>query len=277
MNARWLLISAATIAAFVAALCHRQTARVQSQLEKDTQHLRSEIAEARRWSGQAERDIVTLRAELQALTAARSAPPSSAVVRSPAAVAPAAPAAKPAVVPLDPELRQLQVQAFVAAQRLRFGALLKRLGFGPEELQAFERIQNEYRQATIDDAVTEGERQQAVQLRNARLKELLGPGYDQWVEANRVHPARVVVEQIVQQTFQSSGALTSVQADELTRIVGAHRSQEGRGQVRYDWDNIIADAGRILNAPQTEAFTAAIQFRRATEKMTAMAASKKPE
>jgi hypothetical protein len=275
MNARWLLISAATIAASAAALYHRQAARVQSQLEKDTQHLRSEIAEARRLSGQTERDIATLRVELQALTAARSAPSPAAVVRTTAAVAPAAPPAKAAVVPLDPELRQLQVQAFVAEQRLRFGALLKRLGFGPEELEAFERIQNEYRQATLDDAVAEGERQQAVQRRNAQLKELFGPAYDQWAEANRVHPARVVVDQIVQQTFQSSGALTSVQADELTRIIGAHRSQEGRGQVRYDWDNIIADAGTILNAPQTEAFAAAIQFRRATEKMTAMAATRK--
>jgi hypothetical protein len=70
--------------------------------------------------------------------------------------------------------------------------------------------------------------------------------------------------------------LTTAQADELTRIVSAHRSQPERGPARYDWDRIIADARGILDERQSESFASAIRFRRTTEQMNAMASSKQP-
>jgi hypothetical protein len=122
-------------------------------------------------------------------------------------------------------------------------------------------------------------RQQARQARDTQLQELFGANYDQWIEANRHEPARAIVAQIVQQTFQSSGALTTAQADELTRIVAQHRiplsKQTGARQFHYDWDQIITDAHSLLADRQREAFITAIEYRRASEAMSAMAAKQK--
>ena len=74
----------------------------------------------------------------------------------------------------------------------------------------------------------------------------------------------------------SSG--TSAQADELTRIVGQRRipsAKEPAGAVRYDWDRIIVDARLLLADRQMEDFIAAIEYRRASEKMAALAAKRR--
>lgn len=190
----------------------------------------------------------------------------------------ARPSAKPAITNPSPELREMQVRAFVSEQRLRFAATLKRLAPDARKPGEFDRIQRDYQQALLEESQTAAGRQQARETRDAELKELFGPDYEQWAEANRTDPARGVVTEIVRITFPSSGALTTTQADELTRIVDRHRVSEkakGGGQARYDWDAIIEQGGAVLDPQQKDDFAAAIRFRRASEEMSALAASKK--
>jgi hypothetical protein len=174
----------------------------------------------------------------------------------------------------------MQVQAFVSEQRLRFAGLLKQLGFTAEKLQGFDRIHADFQQVMLDDSSTNAARQQARQQRDAQLKELFGPAFEQWNDANRNQPARALVEQIVRQTFPGSGALTTAQADQLTRVVGQNRippsNPPAPGPARYDWERIVIDARSILAERQLADFEAAVQFRRASEEMAAMVAKKKP-
>ena len=116
-------------------------------------------------------------------------------------------------------------------------------------------------------------------MREIALQQLFGGNHGLWLDANRNEPARAVVAQIVQQTFQCSGALTTAQADELTRIVAQHRiaapKQTGGGQ-QYDWDHILIDARSLLDHRQHDGFISAVEYRRASEKMSAITAKKKP-
>ena len=282
MNVRSFVILAAAAAAVAAGLYHWKAIRAQSRMEADRSRVLADATEMRRLYAETSRQVVAARSELQGLIAdrmKRPAPAPSTGFSAPSTGATLASPTKSAAIAADPELRRLQVQAFVSDQRLRFAALLKRLGFTPEQVQQFDGIHGAYQQLMLDDAQTEVARQQARQARDAQLRELFGPAFDQWADANRNQPARAIVAQIVQQTFQSSGALTTAQADELTRIVGQHRippsKETGPGQTRYDWDQIITDAHSILADRQREDFIAAIEFRRASEKMSAMAAKKK--
>lgn len=201
----------------------------------------------------------------------------SAPQSSPESAAPAA-RPKPAVASPNPELRAWQVQAYVSDRRLRFAALLTRLGFTDEKRQAFDQIHAACQQVVLDETQPEAVRRQARETRDAQLKELFGARYEQWLEAERHDPARAVVAQIVQQTFQSSGALTTAQAEELTRLVAQHRlppAKGGGGMAGHDWDSIIADSQALLADRQREDFIAAVEYRRASEKMSAMAAKNK--
>ena len=281
MNARFLMLWAALTAAVAAGGYHWKTTNTRSRLETDRAHVLNEVAEKRRLTDETSRQVAVARSELQALLADRMNRLGSAAstgLRSSAGNGTPTPRPKPAVVPPNPELRRLQVQAFVSDQRLRFAALLNRLGFTTEKLQAFDRIQGSWQQVMLDDSQPEAVRQQARTTRDAQLRELFGPHYEFWVDANRNQPARAIVAQIVQQTFQSSGALTTAQAEELTRIVAQHRVppsiEAGAGQPSYDWDRIISDAQSILADRQREDFIAAIEYRRASDKMAAMAAKK---
>lgn len=49
----------------------------------------------------------------------------------------------------------------------------------------------------------------------------------------------------------------------------------GAGSAGYDWDRIIGDAHALLAERQREDFGTAVEYRRASEKMSAMAAKKK--
>lgn len=247
-------------------------------MELDRERMAAAIVEKRRLSAEESRRIVTARNELEAILAKRTNQPApGSAVSAPATNNSPPPQLKPAAVAPNSELRQLQVQAHVSDQRLRFGALLDRLGFTSEQRQAFDRIQGAFQQAMVDEAQTATNRQAAPRMRDAQLKELFGANYEQWMNANRNGPARSVVNQIVQNTFQSSGALTTAQADELTQIVAQHRlpaERESASQQRYDWDRIITDAQAILAERQRQDFVTAIEFRRASDRMSMMAAKK---
>ena len=279
MKARLLLLSTALAAAVAAGGYHLKTSRARSRLEADLARAVSDAAEQRRLGDETARQVAVAEGELQVLLAARSnrstaasAPPSSPEGAGPAA------RPTPAAASPNPELRAWQVQAYVSDRRLRFAALLTRLGFTDEKRQAFDLIHAACQQVVLDETQPEAVRRQARETRDAQLKELFGPPYAQWLEAERHDPARAVVAQIVQQTFQSSGALTTAQAEELTRLVAQHRlpsAKGGGGMAGHDWDSIIADSRALLADRQREDFIAAVEYRRASEKMSAMAAKKK--
>jgi hypothetical protein len=276
MNTRAWILSAALVAVLGAGGYHWHATQVRSRADTIAARARSDAKEARRLADETSLQVAAARRGLEELAAApvpRSAPP-------PASAAAPTTTTKTAAVPPDPEVRRLQVQSFVSEQRLRYTALLKRVGFSSEKQREFDRIQDECRQVELDPAQGEASRQQARQLRDARLKDLFGPAHDQWLEANRHQPARAIVAQVVQQTFQGSGALTTTQADQLTGIVARHRLPAtippSPGPARYDWDQIIAGARPFLNEQQLENFVAAIEYRRASDQMAAIAAKKSP-
>lgn len=276
MNVRSLFLSLAAAATLAAGLHHWQARRTQARLEAERTRAAAGVAETRRLHDETSQRIAAARSELEALLAERANRPRPDVAKP----APSAPPPKSTLVAASPELRRLQVQAFVSDQRLRFAALLERVGFSAGQLQQFDAIHAAHQQAMLESAPTDAVRQQARQARDAQLQELFGPAHDDWLEANRHQPARAIVDQIVQQTFQSSGALTTAQADELTRIVAQHRLAPPQGvapgPARHDWDQIIADARSILADRQMDDFVAAIEFRRASDKMSALAAKRKP-
>lgn len=280
MNTRVLLLSLAVAAGAAAGFHHWKTQHAQARMAMEVVRLQAEAAETRRLTDDTFRQVADARDELQALLAAHA---NRSVSHAPAATgaspADGTPSPKKVATAPSEELRRLQVQAFVSNQRLRFGALLKRLGFTPEQLQKFDRIHAAYQYALLESPQPEGARQLALETRDAALLELFGAASDQWIAANREQPARAIVEQIVQQTFQGSGALTASQADELTHIVAQHRLPPSKetdpASASYDWNQIIAAARSILADRQMEDFVTAIDFRRTVEKMAALAAKKK--
>ncbi len=280
MNLRIPLLSLAIVAGAAAGFRHWKTLQAASRMNAEVVRLQTEEAEMRRRNDDTARQIADARRELETLVAASASRTASrasvaAGVSSPSETS----APKNAASMPGEELRRLQVQAFVSEQRLRFAALLKRLGFTSEQLQEFDAIHAAYQQAVLENPQTAGARQLARETRDAGLRGLLGPAFDQWDAANQEQPARAIVEQVVQQTFPGSGALAASQADELTRVVALRRlppaKETGAASPGYDWDQIIAAARSILAERQMEDFITAIDFRRTSEKMSALAAKKK--
>lgn len=280
MNTRVSLLSLALVAGVAAGFYHWKTHETQAGLTAEFTRRQADAAEIRRRTDDTLRQVADARNELDALLAARAnrtVSPASAASDSPPTGESSSP--KNADGMPSEELHRLQVQAFVSEQRLRFAALLKRLGFTSEQLQKFDGIHAAYQQAMLESPSTVSARQLARATGEAALRELFGPNFDQWVAANRDQPARAIVEQVVRQTFQGSGALTTSQADELTAIVARHRlapaKETGAASPGYDWDQIIVGARAILADRQMDDFITAIDFRRTSEKMSAMAAKKK--
>lgn len=178
-------------------------------------------------------------------------------------------------------LRELRVRAFVGQERLKFAAVLRQLGLTVEQLTRFDRIEAEYQEAVLDltsaakaEGVTNPKEIASVgrdiaATRDARLRELLGEGYAVWEEASRDLGARQTVAELLQQTFQSSGAPEIAQVDALTAIM-KRRAQAETG-ARYDWDGIAADAANVLSGPRLEAFRAAVAVRSLADKMNRVA------
>jgi hypothetical protein len=179
--------------------------------------------------------------------------------------------------PALPEMRALRVQVFASEQRMQFAALLHRLGFSAAQRQAFDRIQETYYAAMLDETLEATGRDAARDVRAGALRELFGPHHDAWFQANQQQRARAIVDQIVHQTFPSSGALNAAQADEVTRIVAENRRADSgaAGSGGYNWDRIISEARTILADRQMDDFVAAVTHRRASDEMAAMAAKAK--
>jgi hypothetical protein len=278
MKASTLLLAVGALALAAAGMFHVHAIRRLSQLDAAEQRLQQETNDRRRFITDTSAQIAAVRHELDRLAAERLRPLAS--TGSSSATAAPASSPNPLARVVSPELRQLQVQAFVSEQRLRFAALLKRLGLDASQLREFDRIQEECQRTLLDDTRAETDRKQAHQRRDAQLQELFGPAYDQWLEASRTEPARALVARIVQQTFQGSGALTTTQAEQLARVFDGHRvqasQQRGANAARYDWDAVVSDARAILADRQMQDFAAAIEYQRASEQMSAMATARKP-
>ena len=276
MRTRFLCCMVAGVVVVAAGWHHRHALLEQGRAGMEQRRLEAAAIEAQRQIRTAREETSVLEHEM----ATGSNPPGAPEAIDPVAastIPPSpAPTPKPIAARASPEFRELQVRAFVAEQRLRFAATLKRLAPDAREPGEYDRILTEFQLTMLDESQTDSGRQQARKTRDARLKELFGPDYEQLVEANRNNPAHTIVTEIVRQTFQGSGALTTTQADELTRIVGAHRVTTAKAnQPRWDWDAIIADAGAVLDPHQMDDFATAIRFRRVSDEMSVLSAPKK--
>ncbi len=263
-----ILIFSVAFLAVLAGGYHWHVARTQTQIAADEHRLRREITAERQHLAALARDLDDARRERE--RNARASVPSPAVPIAAKASAPSSPTAAP-----DPAVLRLRVQAFASDLRLRYASVLRRAGFDAEKLQAFDRIQTAYLEVTLDKSQDDAARAQARAQWDEQLRELFGDAHAQWLEATRNEPARTAVMQIVQQTFSAAGALTPMQVDELTPIFAAHRTPPtAQSDERYDWEPIIAASRDLLTPRQREAFIAAIDLRRATEKMNALARKK---
>jgi hypothetical protein len=276
MRTRFLCWMVTGVAVVAAGWYHRHASQEQARAGVEQRRLEAVASDGQRQIQTTREEISALERAMANSTFPPSAPEASdAVVAATISPSPA-PTPKPVTQHATPEFRELQVRAYVAEQRLRFATTLKRLAPDARNPGEFDRILSEFRQTMLDESQTDAGRQQARKTREARLKELFGPDYEQLVEANRNNPAHTIVTEIVRQTFQGSGALTTKQADELTRIVGAHRVTAAKAnQPRWDWDAIIADAGGVLDSRQIDDFATAIRFRRVSDQMSALSAPKK--
>ncbi len=277
---RVILLALSAVAITAAMVFHGHTREQGLQLEAERTLASKDLVDTRRRTAEVVKQVSAAKEALQTSLKAqtkRSATNKKNAVTTKANQANSAPTLPAATV--DPAFRRLQTQAFVSEQRLYFAGLLRRVGFTTGQLQAFDAIQAEYLTALLEASSSDG-RARATSTRETKLQDLFGPAHGQWVEANRSLPSRAKVAQIVQQTFQSSGALTLAQADELARLLDEHRispsQKTGRQQEQHDWDRIVSEARGILDERQVSDFVVAIEYRRASEKMSAIAAKKKP-
>jgi hypothetical protein len=265
-------IGLAACAALGAIGYHMITARAQAQIEMRLREIAPVLQQAQNELDGLRRQIVAAQRRAEEPSGARqSARPGGGEVS----------AAEPKAVLTPAEIghvRTLRVEAFVSEQRLRFAAFLRRTGLSAEQLIRFDAINTVYQETIADPAASRQARDAAAERRESELRALFGASYAHWQEENAMRPAIDVVTRIVQQTFQSSGALTAAQADELTRIVARHanaRVQSGPYQPRYDWDRVVEEAGGLLTAQQLTDLQTAIEYRRASDEMNAIASRMK--
>jgi hypothetical protein len=283
MNTRISILLLALLAALAAGAYHAWAVHTQSRLQADRVQLEAQAMTLRSKDEETARHVAAAGEDLQRLAADRAnrIEAAASVAQSSAAFGnsntPTPPAQNLGNVSKS-DLLEWQVQAYISEQRLRYARLLKRLGLTSEDSHAFDRIQGAYRKLMVDPTQNAAARKQAAQTRDDQLKALFGANHEQWLEAQRNEPSRFVVSQIVQQTFQGSGALTTAQAEELEQIVAQHRlpasAAPGGNRGGYDWDQIAVEAQSILADQQQKDFLVAIEYRRASEQMSAMAAKK---
>lgn len=275
-----LLLALAALCSVVAIVQHLQSRQRRAALERERLRLLADTQSARALTAETTRQV---EAERTRAAAAVTRPKVPAPASTPRAATPAASAAnaRPPATPAssDPSLPPLRTQVFVSEQRMQFSALLHRLGFTSVQRQSFDRIQEEFHRAMLDETLDAAGRQRMRDARSAALRELFGANHEAWLEANRHQSARAIVDQIVHQTFPSSGALNAAQADELTRMVAQHRTKGSAADrpdaADYDWERITAEARTILADRQLADFAAAVSYRRASDQMSTMAAQAK--
>jgi hypothetical protein len=178
----------------------------------------------------------------------------------------------------NPQLRELDIKAYVAGQRLKYG----RLGLTSEQLQKFDAIQAEYEGRVLDlametqdghlapnDPALAAKRQQIAQMQDAELQRLFGPAYAQWKEDNVVPPERLLVAQVAQLSLGGAGIFPDNQIGQLTSIIVANKRAGTYATMAaaYDWDAIAAQATAVLNSEQDEGFKNGLEIFLAESRM----------
>jgi len=275
-----LLLTFAALVALVAVMQHLQSRRTRAALERERLQLGDDTQRARAEQVATERQVEAARARVVPAAPRTNPGAGPTLAAAPDAGSTAGTPARASVAPAnpDPGLRRARILTFAGEQRMQFAPLLHRLGFTPAQRQAFDRINEEYYHAMLDEKVDAAGLEVARSVRAEALRELFGVQHETWREANQQAMARGIVDGIIHQTFPSSGALNAAQADELTRIVAHYRlpASGARGPATFDWDRIIEDARTILADRQMKDFISAVSHRRATEQMSALAATAKP-
>jgi hypothetical protein len=248
------------VVVLIAAAIFDLTLRVRlAAVESATRQTMEEVVLAERASTTAKRQSDTARAPAN--------PARQPIVTTSPSAKPDPVAERTTMIARDPQLRQLSVQAYVSQLRMNFHGLLHRLGLTPGQLNSFDAIQAEYQQGMLDLAASmmdqgitapkaaAGLRKQLTDTRDARLRELLGDSYRDWVEANRTQGARSNVNQLLQQSFDAGGPVDGAQSEKLVAIVAKHQIPKSGG--RFDWTAIRAETAQVLSGPQLEAFNSA--------------------
>jgi hypothetical protein len=273
-----LLLTFAALGALVAVVKHMQSRQARAALEREQLQLVADTQRTLAEQTETKRQVEAARAHaIAAATKTKVAVGPVVAAASDARATAGTPARPVAPAKPDPEMRGVRVRTFAGEQRMQFAPLLHRLGFTPAQRQAFDRINEEFYQAMLDEKLDASGRDAARGVRAEALRELFGAHHETWREANQQAMARGIVDGIIHQTFPSSGALNAAQADELTRIVAQHRlpASGAGGPASLDWDRIIGEARTILADRQMEDFIAAVSYRRASDQMSAMAAQAK--
>lgn len=183
------------------------------------------------------------------------------------------------------ELRTLRIRAFVGEQRLKFAAILHQLRLTPEQLQRFDAIESEYQQAALDlvstakaQGITNPKdlaplRRDLAAKHDGELEALFGDNYGDWQNAWRAQGARATVDDLLQQTFQTGGAVSPAQSEALVAVVKMH--MQPHTSTGYDWNAIATDAATVLTGPQLDAFRTALNVRTLTEKINVAASGRR--
>ena len=87
--------------------------------------------------------------------------------------------------------------------------------------------------------------------------------------------ARQVVNQIVQQNLQGSGAFSGAMVEQLTQILANCRTSKQSGPLTsdptgYDWDTILSQARSTMSIQQMEGIETSLKYYRAQKQMAAM-------
>jgi hypothetical protein len=174
------------------------------------------------------------------------------------------------------------VRAFVGEQRLKFAAVLRQLALTPEQLARFDEIQAEYQEAALDLASAAKKqglknskdlaslRRDVVAARDAQMRALFGSGYGTWEDTLQSQGAREAADELLRQTYQSTGELPASEAQALYELVKRHATKAGRAT--YDWNAIAAEASNVLSGANLDAFRTALNLRILSERMTVIAA-----
>lgn len=179
----------------------------------------------------------------------------------------------------------MAVKAYVNDQKLKFSGILTKLGLTPEQRKAFDAIQAEYEERTLDLAAQAQERhlaatdpdlavqrQQLVQSQETEYQNLFGPAYAEWKQDNETLPEHLAMAQIAQLALSSAGAFAKNQVDQLAEIMAVNKRPGVQPSVAagYDWDAIVDQATVILNQEQTEFFKTGVELLLAQSRMMAM-------
>jgi hypothetical protein len=167
---------------------------------------------------------------------------------------------------------------FTGGLALRYGPLYRQLGLTADQVAAFEQALAERNQSTLDiwaAAAKQGLSSSdpsilkmtsgPIRALEAKLREILGTGFEAYQEYEKTQTARAVVSNLAGNLYYTDSPLTAAQGDLLARAIAVHTEQKKRplvmdreGQVIYslytetDWDKVAEASRSVLSAQQLQ-------------------------